>query len=127
HRIYPAPISSHHTLKFLLSRSLTDKPYQFDSIFFQNWYGYQDQIVVMGEKFDIIQVLSMFDAGGSYLSLSWYVPFGKTVSRLMGVVIGQWVGGVLGYQPYHNAWTNDWDTSRIRMRGTLAHRRFATS
>ncbi|KAF1999181.1 hypothetical protein P154DRAFT_602043 [Amniculicola lignicola CBS 123094] len=107
HRIYPALLSEHRNLKFIMSGSTTVEVYRLDSIFFHNWYGYQDQVVETGESIDIIQVLSMFDAGGSCLSLPWYIPFVKTVSRVMGVVLGRWIGSVFGYQPYHPEWTND--------------------
>lgn len=67
----------------------------------------------------------MFDAGASYLSLPWWVPFGKTLSRGTGIVVGRWIGGLLGYQPYYRKWTTDWDTACSRMEQSIFQRRFA--
>ena len=66
-----------------------------------------------------------FDAGGSYLSLPWWVPFGQTVSRTMALVVGRWVGGFLGYQPFYRKWTTDWDLACQKMESSLFQRRFA--
>lgn len=59
HRSYPAPVSEQNITKFLMSGSDTSAEYPLDSVFFQNWYGYQDQIVLYGEKVDPIQVFSV--------------------------------------------------------------------
>ncbi len=67
----------------------------------------------------------MFDAGGSYLSLPWWVPFGRTLSMLGGILVGRWIGGLIGYQPYHKQWTTDWKVACEKMRTSLLHRRFA--
>ncbi|KAF4629857.1 hypothetical protein G7Y89_g8293 [Cudoniella acicularis] len=69
HRLYPG-VNAEPVTKFILSGTESEEKYKLDAVFFQNWYGYQDQIVSQGGKgVDLIQVLSMFDAGGSYLSL----------------------------------------------------------
>lgn len=67
----------------------------------------------------------MFDAGGSYLALPWYIPFGKTISMGMSIFLGRWVGGFLGYQPFHKEWTNEWDIACSKMRESMFHRKFA--
>ncbi|KAF2834223.1 hypothetical protein M501DRAFT_944649, partial [Patellaria atrata CBS 101060] len=126
HRSYPAPVTEQNITKFLMSGSVTKENYPLDTVFFQNWYGYQDQIVLYGEYPDPIQVFSLFDGGGSCLSLPWYVPFGKTISMyFLNIVIGRWIGGLLGYQPFHREWTNDWDTACQRMSNCIFQRRFA--
>ncbi len=51
-------------------------------------------------------VSQTFDAGGSYMSVPWWVPFGRTLSRLVGISVGQWLGGMLGYAPFYGKWTN---------------------
>lgn len=66
-----------------------------------------------------------FDAGGSYLSLPYWVPFGRSVSRILGIVLGRGIGGLLGYQPYYRKWSGDWDLACQRMRLSLFQRRFA--
>jgi hypothetical protein len=68
----------------------------------------------------------MFDAGGSYLSLPKWVPFGRTIARSLGIVLGRWVGGTLGYQPFFEKWTTDWDLACEKMDMSIFHRRFAT-
>jgi hypothetical protein len=44
---------------FLLSGQDTDEMFRLDTIFFENWYAYQDLIVVKGEKIDLVQVMSV--------------------------------------------------------------------
>ncbi|KAI0145105.1 hypothetical protein GGR57DRAFT_494756 [Xylariaceae sp. FL1272] len=110
---------------FLLSGQYTDEWYRLDTVFFENWYAYQDLVFVQGEKIDLLQVMSMFDAGGSYLSLPTWVPFSRTVARALGIVLGRWIGGILGYQPFHKKWTTDWDLACRKMDMSIFQRRFA--
>lgn len=44
---------------FLLSGQDTDEMFRLDTVFFENWYAYQDLIVVKGEKVDLVQVMSV--------------------------------------------------------------------
>lgn len=44
---------------FLLSGQDTDEMFRLDTVFFENWYAYQDLIVVKGEKIDLVQVMSV--------------------------------------------------------------------
>ncbi|KAK1145119.1 hypothetical protein N8T08_004552 [Aspergillus melleus] len=124
HRCYP-PTGYEGNIKFLLAGEETPEPFRLDTIFFENWYGYQDETVVAGKGVDLIQVLSMFDAGGSYMSFPWWVPFGRTLSMTLGVVVGRWIGGLLGYQPYYKKWTFDWDLACRKMEQSIFQRRFA--
>lgn len=62
HRLYPTPISSQdsgHVIRFLLSGQKMPQPYNMDVIFFENWYKYQDHVVVDGAPISLIQVLSV--------------------------------------------------------------------
>ena len=66
HRLYPPlprKASSEedvgNTTIFLLSGGKTEEVYRLDTIFFQNWYGYQDETVMRKAKMDLIQVLSV--------------------------------------------------------------------
>ncbi|RDH29773.1 hypothetical protein BDQ94DRAFT_173534 [Aspergillus welwitschiae] len=146
HRLYPPPFppqqqslleSSHDDetiggrgiIRFLLSGQDTPETFKLDMLFFMNWYGYQEETVVVGKSVDILQVMSMFDAGGSYLSLPEWVPFGSVIAVGMGITLGRWLGGLLGYQPYHRKWTrnSDWDLACDRMNKSLFQRRFATN
>ena len=45
------------TCRFLLSGEETGETLKLDTVFFQNWYGYQDDIVVRGAKMELIQVM----------------------------------------------------------------------
>jgi hypothetical protein len=98
-----------------------------DYTFYENYYRYMDQMVTEGQPIEMIQILCMFDAGGSCMALPWYIPFNMTISRLMGVVLGRWVGSLLGYQPYYKEWTTDWELARKRMQASHVQRRFAGS
>ncbi|KAL2177749.1 uncharacterized protein P884DRAFT_223458 [Thermothelomyces heterothallicus CBS 202.75] len=113
------------TARFLLSGEDTPRPFRLDAVFFENWYAYQDEVVLRGKKVDILQVMSTFDAGGSYLSLPWWVPFGRTISLVLGVVLGRWIAALLGYQPFYRQWTTDWDTAVEKMEQSMFQRRFA--
>jgi len=135
HRLYPPSLPSNddrcssNTVRFLLSGQMTQDMYKLDTVFFENWYNYQDQVVIKGEKIDLIQVIcasqyvyialnvppshwakslliffQIFDAGGSYLSLPWWVPFSRSFSRALGIIVGRWLGGLLGYQPFYRKW-----------------------
>ncbi|PHH88225.1 hypothetical protein CDD83_7801 [Cordyceps sp. RAO-2017] len=130
HRSYPIPIERQEqgetVVKFLLSSAKTDQVFELTPIFFENWYKYQDDVVVNGARIDLIQVFCMFDAGGTYLSLPWWVPFRHAVSISLGVVVGRWLGsGLLGYQPFYRKWTSDWDLACQKMESTIFQRRFA--
>jgi hypothetical protein len=67
----------------------------------------------------------MFDAGGTYLSLPPWIPFGQTISITLGVVLGRWIGGLLGYQPFYRKWTSDWELACQKMEASVFQRRFA--
>ncbi|KAK0634295.1 hypothetical protein B0T17DRAFT_482347, partial [Bombardia bombarda] len=130
HRSYPIELERQEpgitAVKFLLSGERTDSVFELNPVFFENWYRYQDEIVVNGAKVDLIQVFCTFDAGGTYVSLPWWVPFGKTVSIVTGVMIGRWIGsGLLGYQPFYKKWTSDWETACQKMGSSIFQRRFA--
>ncbi|KAH7322478.1 hypothetical protein B0I35DRAFT_425862 [Stachybotrys elegans] len=130
HRLYPLELHQQSggdsTVKFLLSGPKTDNKMELSAVFFENWYKYQDTIAVDGDPVDLIQVLSTFDASGTYISLPWWVPFGKLLSIGLGVVVGRWIGsGLLNYQPFYREWTTDWESACLQMEGSIFHRRFA--
>jgi hypothetical protein len=43
----------------------------------------------------------------------------------MGVVGGRWIGSLMGYQPYYEDWTTDWDLACEVMETSWFWRRFA--
>lgn len=125
HRLYPPPAHGAESCRFILSGAETNEAFRLDNVFFSNWYGYQDDVVLNGKEFDLIQVLSMFDAGSSYLSWPWWVPFGRYASIAFSIGVGRWIGGLLGYQPFYRKWSVDWDTACERMQQSIFQRRFA--
>ncbi|EJP62190.1 uncharacterized protein BBA_08864 [Beauveria bassiana ARSEF 2860] len=129
HRTYPMLLDQQEpgtsVVKFLLSGEKTDAVFELNPPFFENWYNYQKQIVMHGEKLSLLQLFSTFDAGGTYVSLPNWIPFGQTLSICAGVVIGRWIGGMLGYQPFYRKWTTDWDLACTKMEASFFQRRFA--
>jgi hypothetical protein len=161
HRLYPPPRCDNSTqdddddagklsmvTRFLLSGEESPRAFRLDTIFFENWYAYQDLVMIHGARLNMLQVMcvsivqhlpisipyrtqqmpnhyQMFDAGASYLSLPWWVPFGRSIALSMGVVLGRWLAGSLGYQPYYRKWTTDWQLACEKMEKSIFYRRFA--
>lgn len=67
----------------------------------------------------------MFDAGDSYLSFPSWVPCRNFLSYWTGVIVGRWVGSLLGYKPFHPEWTTEWVGACKKMETTIFQRRFA--
>ena len=125
--VIPGPLSTRQKVtKFLMSGPAANGYRMLDYIFYENYYRYMDTTVAAGNSIELIQILCMFDAGGSCIALPWYIPFNMYISRAMGVVIGRWLGGILGYQPCYREWTTDWETAAARMRNSIFQSRFAT-
>lgn len=67
HRLYPPPLERHvsdvtgQRTVFLLSGSEPRSLFKLDLVFFENWYAYQDEVVVRGARIDFLQVLSVSD------------------------------------------------------------------
>jgi hypothetical protein len=40
-------------------------------------------------------------------------------------VVGRWLGGMLGYQPFYRKWTTDWELACQKMETSLFQKRFA--
>lgn len=72
-----------------------------------------------------LTLLQTFDAGGTYLSFPSWVPFGQSISQGLGVTVGRWAGGLLGFQPFYQKWTTDWQTACNKMNTSVCQRRFA--
>ncbi len=67
----------------------------------------------------------MFDAGNSYLSPPWWIPFRALIGLFFGIVVGRWIGSLLGYAPFYPEWTSDWQGACDKMEQSWFHRRFA--
>lgn len=59
HQLYPPPNDGSKVTKFILSGAKTQESYRLDILLFSNWYRYQDDVVLNGRSFDIIQVMSV--------------------------------------------------------------------
>ncbi|KAI0886386.1 uncharacterized protein GGS22DRAFT_128161 [Annulohypoxylon maeteangense] len=128
HRSYPLELERQEgrtVVKFLLSGAKSPEVYELNTLFFENWYKYQEHVVRKGGKIDLIQALSTFDAGGTYVSFPRWVPFGRQVSQLIGIVVGRWLGGLLGYQPFYREWSTDWQLACDKMESSIFQRRWA--
>lgn len=53
---------------------------------------------------------------------SW-VPCRKFIGYWGTVVIGRWVGGLLGYKPYFREYTTDWDYACAKMKSSWFRKR----
>lgn len=125
-RVIPGPLSTdQQKTVFLLSGPAAQGARMLDYVFYENYYRYMDGQVVSGNPIELIQILCMFDAGGSCVALPWFIPFGMTLSRALGIVVGRWIGSRLGYQPYYKEWTTDWETASARMRTSISQRKYA--
>lgn len=67
----------------------------------------------------------MFDAGDTYLSPPWWIPFRSYIGLFLGIVIGRWIGSLLGYAPFYPEWTTDWQAACDQMEKNWFQRRFA--
>ncbi|KAI0023370.1 hypothetical protein F4780DRAFT_78264 [Xylariomycetidae sp. FL0641] len=130
HRLYPLEpddaAEGPREMGFRVSGQRSSEAFSEDILFLQNLYGYQNELVMNKGKFNLLQILCMFDAGGSYVSLPPWVPFGRSISRGLGVVVGRWLASLLGYQPYYEKWSGDWELACSKMRTSRLQRRFAS-
>lgn len=148
-RVIPLPPSEDRKYtRFLPSGPGAVGDYMLVAIFYKNYYRYMDHALAPGGEgisISIIQVLcvslflslalddqgsashklQMFDRGGSCLAFPKSIPFNLTLSKATAVVIGRWLGGILGYQPYYKKWTTDWETAKQHMSTSIFTSRFA--
>ncbi|KAL9618595.1 MAG: hypothetical protein Q9160_006706 [Pyrenula sp. 1 TL-2023] len=141
HVIYGTPGTEMNEVEFVVSASDVQGNAMgaMDQAFFENWYGYQEDVFQRGQSLSLIQVLStlklanpytnvlwqMFDAGDTYLSPPWWIPFRATLSLCFTIVLGRWIGGLLGYAPFYPEWTTDWQGACDQMEKSWTQRRFA--
>lgn len=50
------------------------------------------------------------------------MPFRRQVGYWTCVVIGRWIGGLLGYKPFFREYTTDWDYAVAKMKGSFFQR-----
>ncbi|KAJ5758749.1 hypothetical protein N7520_005905 [Penicillium odoratum] len=109
HRFYIAPDSTEDMI-IILSASDSGLDYQLDRVFFENWYGLWHDYLVHEGKMDLIQLLCTYDAGDAYLLPPAWLPnrVRKLIGYWGGVIVGRWIGRLLGYKPFFKEYTTDW-------------------
>ncbi|KAI1371045.1 hypothetical protein F4677DRAFT_450756 [Hypoxylon crocopeplum] len=125
HRFFIAPDSTEDMVA-IISGSDPGRDYQLDRIFFENWYGlWHDYLVHEDGKMDMIQILCTYDAGDVYLLGPAFLParIRRFIGYWAGVVIGRWIGGMLGYKPFFKEYTTDWDYAIAKMQSSFFTRR----
>lgn len=77
HRTYPHEADEgKHTVRFLLSaEEVPQKAFKLNTLFFENWYKYQEEAMLQHGKLDIIQVLSV-----STCSVHMCIPSSKCIA-----------------------------------------------
>lgn len=77
--------------------------------------------------------MQTFDGGDHYLPfpatlpewvpMSWSVAIRTFLGFWVTVIIGRYIGGLLGYQPFYREYTTDWELAVAKMQGTWFYRR----
>lgn len=60
HRTYPVIGQEGGRVRFLLSADkIPQKAFKLNTLFFENWYRYQEDVLVNNGTFDLVQILSV--------------------------------------------------------------------
>ena len=86
HRLWPTPGSEENLIFDLSASEAPDVPLIVDQCFFENWYGYQNDVLLHGEKLDIIQVMNVRIPRRSLNSFFWFT-FGIFASPHFIIII----------------------------------------
>ena len=62
------------------------------------------------------------DGGDAYTPAPAWVPFRRQVGYWVCVIVGRWIGGMLGYRPFFKEYTTDWDFAVAKMNGSYFQR-----
>lgn len=139
----------------ILSASDSGMDYQLDRVFFENWYGYWTDALLHDGGLDWIQTLCVgpsvgtkdirtldslyfiiqnltcclqtHDAGDHYTPAPAWMPFRRFFGYWTCVIVGRWIGGLLGYKPFFKEYTTDWDYAVAKMNGQPFIRRLIHS
>lgn len=65
----------------------------------------------------------IFDAGDAYPEPPAWLPFRRSLAYWNGVIVGRWLGGLLGYRPFFREYTTDWDYAVAKMKQSFFQRR----
>ncbi|KAL8792096.1 MAG: hypothetical protein Q9195_005271 [Heterodermia aff. obscurata] len=121
HRFFIHP-DSPGDMTVYLSASDAGMDYQLDRIFFENWYGYWHDALLHDGGLSLLQYLAIQDGGDAYTPAPAWVPFRRTVGYWTCVILGRWIGGLLGYKPFFKEYTTDWDYAVMKMKGSFFQR-----
>ncbi|KAH7325628.1 hypothetical protein B0I35DRAFT_448772 [Stachybotrys elegans] len=109
------------------------KDFVLDRIFLENWYGVRVDSFKYGTKIDFIQQCATFDGGDHYLPFpptlpawvpkAWSVRIRTFFGYWATVIVGRYIGGLLGYQPFYREYTTDWEFAVAKMQGTWFYRK----
>lgn len=53
------------------------------------------------------------------------MPFRRFIGYWGSVILGRWIGGLLGYKPFFREYTTDWDYAVAKMKGSWFQRHLA--
>ncbi|KAJ5302097.1 hypothetical protein N7508_006960 [Penicillium antarcticum] len=118
---------SPESMTVYLSASDSGNDYQLDRVFFENWYGYWHDALLHDGGLDWIQFLAIQDGGDAYTPAPAWVPFRRQVGYWTCVIVGRWIGGLLGYKPFFREYTTDWDFAVAKMKGSFFQRHLVHS
>ncbi|MCJ1266046.1 hypothetical protein MMC22_005928 [Lobaria immixta] len=118
HQFFIHP-SSPGDMTVYLSASDSGMDYQLDRVFFENWYGYWHDALLHDGGLNLFQFLAIQDGGDAYTPAPAWVPFRRAVGYWACVILGRWVGGMLGYKPFFKEYTTDWNYAVAKMRGSF--------
>ena len=121
HGFYRHP-DSPGPMTVLLSASDSGNDYKLDRVFFENWYGFWHDSLLYHGKMNYIHWLAVYDGGDAYPELPAWLPCRRTLSYWYGVVLGRWIGGMLGYKPFFKEYTTDWDYAVAKMKRSFFQR-----
>ena len=62
------------------------------------------------------------DGGDAYTPAPAWMPFRRQIGYWTCVIIGRWIGGMLGYRPFFKEYTTDWDYAVAKMKGSFFQR-----
>lgn len=92
----------HLTASPLSPTSTTDTEHGLNERFFRNLYSYTDDCWRAGKAPSLVQMLCFLDSAEVSLAVLgvpwWAEDWVRSVTWGAGVVVGRWIGGLLGYR-----------------------------
>lgn len=120
HRSYPLSLAQQDNgetvVKFLLSGEKTDSIFELNPVFFENWYKYQDDVVVNGAKISLIQLFSVSHLSSFYphkMGQRILAYYRKYRHSMPGVHMCHFHGGCLLVRPSRRHWASWWEDGSV--------------